>query len=150
MSTEIDELFGEGGGAPEPRTALVWALLAAGLLLSLLGLACTPAPGAVLVLLAWYVIEKERDRVMSGYLPQDALRSISVARIAAFVSVILVIVLFLVQGFLLGAAFYDEWWTQLIKWWLDFAGPPAPDPAAVPPVPGAPMPGAPAPAPPVP
>jgi hypothetical protein len=142
MSTgnDVNELFGEGEGAPEPRTALVWSLLVIGLLLSGLGMVCTPVPGAILVLLAWYLVEKELDRVSSGYLSREAVRPVTRARMAAFVSVLFVIVLFLVQGFLLGADFYDSWWSQLIAWWLQLAppAPPMPDPSL--PAPGLPVP----------
>ena len=47
MSTDVDELFGEGGGAPTPRTSLALALLVAGLVLAVVGMVCSAAPGGV-------------------------------------------------------------------------------------------------------
>lgn len=133
-SKDVQELFGEGGGAPEPRTALVWSLLVIGLVLSLLGMSCTPAPGAVLVLLSWYLIERENDRIASGYLPIESIGAVSIARRAAFVTVLIVIALFIVQAFLLGSQSYDAWWSRLIAGWLQLA-PPAPAPPPAPPAP---------------
>lgn len=127
-SKDVQELFGEGGGAPEPRIGLVWSLLALGLVVSILGMSCTPAPGAVLVLLSWYLIERENDRISSGYLPIESIRAVSIARRAAFVAVLIVIALFILQAILLGSQSYDAWWSQLIAKWLQLA-PPAPPPA---------------------
>lgn len=128
-SKDVQELFGDGVGAPEPRTALIWALLLIGAMLAALGMACSPAPGAVLILLAWYLAENERDRVSSGYLPTDAMGVISVARTASFIAVVFVILLFIIQGFLLGSDSYDQWWSQIIATWLHL-GPAAPPPPA--------------------
>ncbi len=71
MSGEVDELFGDGAGAPQPRIRTVLALLGAGLLVAVPGLACTVVPGALLVLFAWVVVEKEMDRVDTGFLSVD-------------------------------------------------------------------------------
>jgi hypothetical protein len=118
MSEEVDELFGQGEGAPAPRTSLALGLLVAGLVLAVAGMVCSAAPGGVLVLLAWLVIEKERDRVESGYLPPTAAPQVRAVRTLTYAGVVTVIGLFAVQGVLLCTSFYDTLWMRMISWWL--------------------------------
>lgn len=134
MSQDVEELFGEGAGAPTARTPLVWVLLAVGLVAALLGMFCTAAPGGVLVLLAWFVIEKEVDRIESGYLPASARPAVRRARFASLVGVLLVIVMLVAQTFLVGLDVYALVWSPVIEWWT--GAPPVP-PAPL--VPGAPI-----------
>jgi hypothetical protein len=115
-SSEVDELFGEGGGAPKPRHALAVVLLAAGLLLAVVGLPCSTAPGGALVLLAWLVVEKDIDRLESGYLPADTGRGLSVLRAIVRLGVVAVIVLTAIQGVLVCGLFYPEGWGELLFW----------------------------------
>lgn len=72
MSDSVDELFGEGRGAPRPRVTTVLVLLGAGLFMVVLGFGCTVLPGALVVMAGWMTIETEMDRVDNGYLPLDA------------------------------------------------------------------------------
>jgi len=115
MSDRVDELFGDGEGAPKPRTALVVALLVTGLLTALLGMACTAAPGGVLVLLAWMAVEKEQDRLEVGYLPKDAKPRVRMLRTATYVTLAIVVLMFVIQGWLLCQTdFYTVWWEYLL------------------------------------
>ena len=115
MSDRVDELFGEGEGAPKPRTALVLSLLLSGVLTALLGMACTAAPGGVLVLLAWMTVEKEQDRLEVGYLPREAKPRVKFLRTATYVTLTVVVLLFLLQGWLLCQTdFYTVWWEYLL------------------------------------
>ena len=118
MSREVDELFGSGEGAPTPRTSVALALLGAGLVLAVLGMLCSAIPGSLVVLLAWVVIEKERDRVDSGYLPAQARGSVEAVRTIATAGVMTVILLCLAQSVLTCTNFYDVLWTGMIGWWL--------------------------------
>ena len=114
MSRDVEELFGEGGGAPVPRTTLVLSLLTSGLLLAFLGLACSTAPGGVLVLLAWVVVEKEMDRVESGYLPADTREHVGRLRLFTWAGVLVVIGLFVAQALLLCSNSYDALWLAFL------------------------------------
>ncbi|HHO52119.1 MAG TPA: hypothetical protein ENK18_14900 [Deltaproteobacteria bacterium] len=110
MSQDLEELFGEGSGAPQPRLRRVVILLVVGMITALLGLACSSVPGGALILLAWVAIEKEMDRVESGFLPADARRPIARLRTITLVSVVLVVLLFFVQLFLMCGGYYDLLW----------------------------------------
>jgi hypothetical protein len=115
-SAEVDELFGEGGGAPKPRLALATVLLIAGLALAVVGLPCSTAPGGALVLLAWLVVEKDVDRLESGYLPADTAPGLSVLRVVVRLGVIGVIVLTAIQGVLVCGLYYPDAWGRFLYW----------------------------------
>ena len=116
MSADLEELFGEGQGQPEPRTRLVAVLAISGLVLSVLGLACTTAPGGLLVLVAWLTIDKELGRIRSGYLSTDFQPVVDQARKWTYLCLVLVIVLFTVQLILLCQGFYEYFWGSLLSW----------------------------------
>ena len=118
MSTDVDELFGEGEGAPAPRTSLALFLLVTGLVLAVVGMVCSAAPGGVIVLLAWLVIEKERDRVESGFLPPTVAPQVQTVRSLTYAGVVTVIGLFALQGVLMCTGLYDALWVRMIGWWL--------------------------------
>lgn len=118
MSQPVDELFGEGEGAPAPRTGLILSLLVSGLLTALIGMLCTTAPGGLLVLLAWLLVEKEMDRIDSGYLPSDARPHVQRLRTFTYAGVLVVIGLFVAQGFLLCGHAYDGLWLSMLGWLL--------------------------------
>ena len=103
----LNELFGEGQGAPEPKTGLAVGLAVTGLLIALLGMACLAAPGGAIVLLGVWRIERELDRVNNGYLSPDARPVVLGARRIVFACLFLVIVLFLVQVVLYALGFYQ-------------------------------------------
>jgi len=110
----LDELFGEGSGQPVPRTRLAIVLLVTGTVLALLGMACTAAPGGIVVLVAWVVIEKELDRVESGYLPTEFKPRLIALQRLIYAAVVLVVVLFTLQLFLLCNGTYDAFWGRLV------------------------------------
>ena len=103
----LNELFGEGQGAPEPKTGLAVGLAVTGLLIALLGMACLAAPGGAIVLLGVWRIERELDRVNNGYLSPDARPVVLRARRLIFACLFLVILLFMAQVVLYGLGFYQ-------------------------------------------
>jgi hypothetical protein len=136
VTDQVDELFGEGGGVPTPRLGLVWGLLLTGLAVAGAGIVCTAAPGGILVLLAWFVVEREADRVESGYLPADAGPSIARLRRVVLAAVLSVVALFAVQAWLLARTdFYDRQWSWVITTVAELAPrlpPPEPPPDPTP------------------
>ena len=121
--SEVNELFGEGGDAPTPRVALVLALAVGGLALALFGLACSVLPGVALVMLAWLTVEKEMDRVETGFLPETARTEVATLRTAVRLGVVMGVVLVIAQTWLYGAGLYD-WMLQQALMWMG-AQPPA-------------------------
>ncbi|MEZ4317071.1 MAG: hypothetical protein R3F61_06195 [Myxococcota bacterium] len=103
----LDELFGQGGGRPRPRTALITSLLLSGVTLTVLGMACIAAPGGILVLLAWMYVETDQKRIESGYLPASDAVVVERTRRFTYAGLVLVVFLFAVQGFLLCNGAYD-------------------------------------------
>jgi hypothetical protein len=132
---EVDELFGDHGGQPEPRTMLILSLLTSGLLLTLFGLACSAAPGGLVVLAGWVAVEKEMGRVESGYLPADTRPQVRSLQIAAQVAVTLVLLLFVLQTVLLSMGVYEALLVQVLETLLSWTDtsvvvpPPTPTPA---------------------
>lgn len=116
MTDAVDELFGDGEGQPEPRTRTVYGLLGSGVLLSLIGLACSAAPGGLLVLWAWAVADTDMQRVDVGYLPVDTRGDVRRAQQATVAGLGLVVLVFLLQGVLLCAGFYQDFWAASIAW----------------------------------
>jgi hypothetical protein len=114
MSADLDELFG-GGGQAEARTRLVYSLVAFGLIFTLLGLACTTAPGGLMVLVAWVIIDKESSRIESGYLPTDLQPQVDRARKWTYLALLGVIALFMLQLILLCQGFYEWFWGALLQ-----------------------------------
>ncbi len=98
MAQEVEELFGQGPGAPKPRVKRVYALTAFGFLLAFAGLVCSSVPGGVVILVAWLLVEREGDRVESGYLPREAGPVVTRARRWAGAGMISALGMFLVQG----------------------------------------------------
>jgi hypothetical protein len=121
---ELDELFGEAGARPRPRTGLVVTLLAVGLLATVLGMVCTAVPGGLLVLVAWQLVEKDADRVESGYLPAEARTTVVWLRRATLAAIVLVVLLFVAQAVLLAMGFYDVLWAGFLERAIDAWGPP--------------------------
>jgi hypothetical protein len=115
MSADLEELFGQGEGQAQPRIRLVAILAASGVLLSILGLTCTTAPGGALVLISWLVIDKETSRVQSGYLSTDFQPVIDQARKWTYLCLVLVIGLFMVQLILLCQGFYEYFWGSILE-----------------------------------
>ena len=126
MSDELDELFGEAGSGPKPRSRLILALLITGLLLTLVGMVFTAAPGGLVVLLAWVLVDKERDRVASGFLPADVGPQVQRLHRAVVAGLITVLVLFFLQGWLFCATgIYEDLWTWMLQWLVGRAEAPA-------------------------
>jgi len=118
MSRDVGELFGEGEGTPEPRTGLVVGLLIGGLALAVIGMVCTTAPGGLVVLGGWMVVEKEHERLESGYYPESMRERVEAVRAFAAAGVVTAIGLFFVQGVLLCVGFYDALWMGMLGWML--------------------------------
>ncbi|MEZ4235099.1 MAG: hypothetical protein R3F59_02840 [Myxococcota bacterium] len=141
---EVDELFGEGGGAVRPRYGLIIGLLVVGVLLGVFGMACTPAAGALFVLLALYVADKEVARVESGYLPVGEQRRARRIRNLVVAGVVALVGLFALQLVLLSAGVYDNPWEGVLQRLVavkEAVYPaPSPPPDPVPPAPPAPAP----------
>ena len=104
---DLDELFGESGDSPEPRLLQAYAMALSGVALAIVGMACLAAPGGVLVLLALGWIEREHERVDTGYLAPEARPSVQRARRAVLACLGLLIVLFFAQAFLYCSGFYQ-------------------------------------------
>lgn len=119
---DVDELFGEGAGAPAPRTGRVNLLLAVGLVLAAAGLACSSAPGGLVVLAAYAVSETDARRVENGYLPADAAATVKRTQQRVFAAILAVLVLFGVQAALLCGGVYDVLWGELVAWVGDRTG----------------------------
>jgi hypothetical protein len=115
---DLDELFGAGGGRPRPRSTVIVVLVVLGLVLTILGMACIAVPGGLLVLLAWMLVEKDVDRLRSGYLPDADREVVERVRSMTYAALLLVVVLFGLQAFLLCNGFYDVLLDGLyIPWW---------------------------------
>jgi len=80
-----------------------------------LGLVCTTAPGGLMVLLAWVIIDKESSRIESGYLPADVQPEVDQARKFTYLALLGVIALFMLQLVLLCQGFYEWLWGNLLK-----------------------------------
>jgi hypothetical protein len=128
VSDKVDELFGKGGEVANPRVGLAYGLLAAGVALALIGSLCTSIPGGVLVLVSWLVVQRDLDRIESGYLPADHGTNVRNAQIACALGIFLVIGLEVFQMMLYGGAFQDllMWFLAQFAWLIPEAPPPAP------------------------
>jgi len=113
--SEVDELFGEGEGAPEPKTTAAILLAFFGLFLSFLGMACLAAPGGLPVLVALWWIERERDRVSNGYLPEAAGPTVERARRLIYAILFVVIALFTLQAVLYCNGTYEALGNMLFR-----------------------------------
>lgn len=108
MARDLEELFGEGEGTPEPRVGTAIALAVLGVVAAVVGMACLSAPGGVIVLAGLWWIERELDRVDNGYLPADARPAVERARRIVLACLGIVIVLFFVQATLYCTGFYQD------------------------------------------
>ena len=115
MSQKVDDLFGEGDSAVKPKTRTIIVLLVGGALLAFLGLACSSVPGGLLVLWAWSIMEKELDRVESGYLPEEVLSSLQTLKGFVWAALLVILVIFIGQTFLLFSGFYVVLWSDIIQ-----------------------------------
>lgn len=137
MASEVGELFGGGAGAPKPRVVRVYTLLVLGLLVAVAGMLCSAAPGGALVLLAWMLVEREGDRVESGYLPRDAEPVVARARRWTWRGLMAILGLFFVQGALLcSTSFYADLYDRIAMVIILAVNPDAVDVPQGQPVPG--------------
>lgn len=107
MANEVDELFGGGEGAAEPDVTTALALAALGVFGAILGMGCIAAPGALVVLIGLWRIEKELDRVENGFLDVSARPVVLRARRWIFAALAAVIGLLFVQVVLYFMGFYQ-------------------------------------------
>ena len=110
----LDELFG-GEDEPTPRVTKTWIYLGLGLLLTVLGLACTTLPGGILMLLAWSNADIEQARLRSGYLPESAAPILQRQLYCIYAGLAVAWGAFALQGFLLCGT---DWYDQLLLYWL--------------------------------
>ncbi|MBN2797600.1 MAG: hypothetical protein JXX28_00475 [Deltaproteobacteria bacterium] len=113
--SDLDELFGGGTGQAKASTGPVLGLLVAGVVLAVLGMACSAAPGGLLVLGAWLLLERDLDRVESGYLPVSLRPRLRSLQWAVYAGIGLVILLFFAQGLLFCGGFYDSLWANTLQ-----------------------------------
>lgn len=129
MANEVEELFGEGGKTPKPRTVLLVVLLIAGLLLAVGGFACSPVPGALVILFVLSMVTKEIGRVESGYLSADALPGLAMVQRLTYGSLLIILLLFIIAGFLLVQGYYEAFWADYTQQFFEWLQPP-PEPEA--------------------
>ena len=130
---EIDELFGAGLGTAAPRTRAIVSLLAVGGVLTLVGMFCTPAFAAIPLLLAWWLSEKEMDRLESGYLPLTYERHVFAIRKGVHIALFIGLFLFIVQTALLCFGVPVQLWEAGVAGlaeWLESIAPEAAAPPA--------------------
>lgn len=131
MSGDVDELF-EGGRAAQPRWGLALGLLGGGLALTLLGLVCSAVPGGLVTLWGHFVVEKEIDRVDSGYLPVEHRPLLLRLRLASWAALALVFGAFVIQGVLLCSGAYVPLWASALELLRPLAEQAATDPTLTP------------------
>lgn len=115
MSTDVDELFGDGGRKARPKTTRIVVVLVVGLVMTVLGMACTAVPGGLVTLVSWALVEKELDRVDAGYLALEHRRQLVLLRQLVWAGLLMVLALFFVQGFLLCFGWYGTFWTEILE-----------------------------------
>ena len=113
--SDVDELFGEGGKRARPKTGLILVVLITGLVMALLGMACTAVPGGLVTLVAWALVERELGRVDSGYFALEHRPHLATLRALIWAALLLVLGLFVIQGFLLCNGWYTWFWSSLIE-----------------------------------
>jgi hypothetical protein len=113
-SRRVDELFGADGVGLRPRRAAIFALVGVGLVLTVLGLGCSSAPGGLIVLAGWSIADDDAERIRAGALPLDEEPAVRARRNAALAALVLVIAVFVLQLALLSMGFYEQWWSELI------------------------------------
>lgn len=111
--SEVDELFGSDDGA-KPNRALVLTLVASGVLLTLVGLACSILPGGVLILLGFHYADREVDRVEAGYLAESDRPEVERLRLGAQLAVVWLFVVTFAQFMLFQMGFYEAFWDMAI------------------------------------
>ncbi|NCG17662.1 MAG: hypothetical protein GWP91_01420 [Rhodobacterales bacterium] len=107
MANEVDELFGGGTGTTDPKVNGALVLAALGTLTAIIGMACFSAPGAAIVLVGLWRIEKELDRVDNGYLDISTRPVVLSARRWVFAALAVVIALLFLQVVLYSQGFYQ-------------------------------------------
>lgn len=113
MAPEIDDLFSEGSASGRARLGLPMTCVAVGVATAVFGMVCTAAPGGLLVLVGWLLLEREQSRVDSGALPLSATDSIAGALRVTYVAVGVVILLFVTQLLLYCMGYYDVLWGSI-------------------------------------
>jgi hypothetical protein len=112
---DVGELFGDDGTKARPRTGLVIAVLVTGLTLTVLGMACTAVPGGIVTLVSWALVEREIDRVDSGFLPLQHRPALVAVRGAVWGGLLVVLGLFVIQSILLCNGTYYSLWSAGIE-----------------------------------
>lgn len=113
MSEHVDDLFSSEGTERRARLTLPIVLIVSGLVVALIGLLCSSAPGGVMVLVGLMRIETERRRVQTGALPQSEAEAVTSALRVAYTAMTLVVALFGIQTALLCLGIYQPLWGEL-------------------------------------
>ena len=112
MAQKLDELLADNSRRSGPRLTLPYILIVSGVILAVIGLMCSSAPGGVLVLVGLTRVETQRRRIDSGALPESERPTVDMALRVAYVSMAIVIVMFIVQTALLCMGVYQPLWGQ--------------------------------------
>lgn len=116
MSEGVDQLFGKGGDAATPRVGLALVLVTVGLLLAVAGTLCTSVPGGVLVLVGGFVVQRDQDRITSGFLATRHRTRLARAERVCQLALVAVIVLevFQVALYVNGGPYFL--WAAVLGW----------------------------------
>jgi uncharacterized iron-regulated membrane protein len=109
----LDDLFTGGGASTRPALGAPLALVGVGVFTAVLGMICTSAPGGLMVLAGWLLLERQQQRVDAGALPEAARPPIQAALRATYAGVGLVVVLFLAQLVLYCTGYYELLWGSI-------------------------------------
>lgn len=118
MSNRVEKLF--SGGEPEQRPARsgwIKAVLAVAIPLDVLGvLSCTSVPGAVMTLLAWWLVDREMALLESGVIHVESAPSLNRLKQVTVGTLTFCGVSLFVQIVLLSTGFYERWLLRLSQW----------------------------------
>ena len=114
--SKVEDLFGPIEQAAKPRLKLVRLCLVAGLVMTVLGMACSVVPGVSLVLLSWFIVDKEVSRIESGFLAQSWRDPVAKTKTYVRVGVWLSVLTLLLQVTLLCMGVYTVWAEYLLSW----------------------------------
>lgn len=115
MADKIDALFGADAAAAVPRFRLIYGLLATGITLAVLGLVCSSVPGAIVSLISWAMVEKEVERLESGYYATEYESRLRLARGLVQSGLLGILCVIAIQIILLCSGFYHGFWAGLIE-----------------------------------
>ncbi len=118
MSDRLDNLFTGAELAQRPaRTGWITALLALAIPLDVLGvLSCTSVPGAILTLVAWWLVDRETALLESGLIQVTGAPRLARLRQLTVGTLTFCGVSLFVQIVLLSTGFYERWLLRVSQW----------------------------------